>query len=516
MIKIFDTTLRDGEQAPGYSMNLQEKLEMARQLERLGVDIIEAGFPVASPDDFEAVREIAGRVEHATVAGLCRAVKKDIDRTWEAVREARHPRIHIVLATSDLHLEYKLNATRAQVLATAEEMVAYAKTLCEDVEFSAEDAMRSDPAYLAEVFTAVIRAGATTVSVPDTVGYAVPEEITAMFRYLKAHVPGIEEVCLSVHCHNDLGLAVANSLAAVEAGAGQVECTVNGIGERAGNAALEAVVMAIATRKDKLDAETAIKTVEISSASKLLSTITGVAVPPNQPIVGQNAFAHEAGIHQHGMMKNPLTYQILSPESVGIRRQSSMVLGKHSGRHAFEEYLTELGYTLAPDRMNEAFERFKLLADRKKTITDRDIDALMRTRALEFPETYELLTFVVNSGSNISATACVKVRRGEEILERVAFGEGPVDAAFKAIDKIVKLGITLVSFDIHAVTEGEDALGQVTVKLQFPDGEVVTGRGLTPDIFESSIKAYLAAINKYLAEKPEEALGGASWRSGKS
>ena len=500
-IKILDTTLRDGEQAPGYSMNLQEKLEMARQLERLGVDIIEAGFPVASPDDFEAVHRIAREIETSTVAGLCRAVEKDIDRTWQAVKEAKHPRIHIVLATSDIHLKYKLGATREEVLATAAKSVAYAKTLCDDVEFSAEDAMRTDPAYLASVFAAVIQAGAGTVSVPDTVGYALPDEITERIGYLREHVEGIEGVTLSIHCHNDLGLAVANSLAAVRAGAGQVECTVNGIGERAGNASLEEIVMALATRKDTIGVETNIKTVEISRTSKLLTTITGVAVPPNKPIVGQNAFAHEAGIHQHGMLKNPLTYQILSPESVGIRRESSMVLGKHSGRHAFEEYLSELGYTLTPDKMTEAFERFKVIADRKKTITDRDIDALMRTRAIEFPETYELLTFVVNSGSNISATACVKVRRGEEILERVAYGEGPVDAAFKAIDKIVKLGITLVGFDIHAVTEGEDALGQVTVKLQFPDGEVVTGRGLTPDIFESSIKAYLAAINKYLAER---------------
>ena len=375
-IKIFDTTLRDGEQSPGCSMNLSEKIEMARQLEKLGVDIMEAGFAIASPMESESIRSISRTVTRCTVASLARCTKSDIDAAWEAVKEARHPRLHVFLATSDIHLEHKLHMTREQVLGRIPEMVAYAKSFCEDIEFSAEDASRSDREFLAQCYSGAVSAGATTLNVPDTVGYATPEEMKDLITYLRAHVEGIEKADISVHCHNDLGMAVANSLASVRAGATQVECTVNGIGERSGNASLEEVVMALRTRRAYYEAETGIHTDQIYPSSRLLSSITGVPVSPTKPVVGANAFAHEAGIHQHGVLSNALTYEIMTPSDIGIPR-NTMVLGKHSGRHALNERLLSLGYELNEEELDQVFSRFKALADSKKDLTDSDIEALV-------------------------------------------------------------------------------------------------------------------------------------------
>lgn len=493
-IQIFDTTLRDGEQSPGCSMNIHEKLEMARQLERLGVDVIEAGFPIASPEDFESVKIIAQEVRSCRIAGLCRAVKGDIDCAWEALRDHPDPLLHVFLATSDIHLEAKLHKTREEVLAQVKEMVAYARALCPNVEFSAEDASRSDREYLVQVFDAAQEAGAGVLNIPDTVGYAAPAEMEELVRYVKTHLKNPDKVLLSVHCHNDLGMAVANSLAGMQGGADQIECTVNGIGERAGNAALEEIVMAVATRPQLYGCQTGIHTRQIYRTSKLLSTITGVPVPPNKAIVGVNAFAHESGIHQHGVMNNRLTYEILSPESVGIY-QNRMVLGKHSGRHAFEERLDQLGYRLPEAVLEKSFEKFKALADRKKIVTDRDLEALVSSSRYQIAETYTLESFVINSGTVISATAVVKLLKDGESKEHVARGEGPIDAAFKAIDRIVKQSFPLKNYAIQSVTEGEDALGEVVVKI-LKDDEIITGRGLSTDIIEASIRAYLNAINK--------------------
>ena len=493
-IQIFDTTLRDGEQSPGCSMNIHEKLELARQLERLGVDVIEAGFPIASPEDFESVKIIAQEVRSCRIAGLCRAVKGDIDCAWQALQGHPDPLLHVFLATSDIHLEAKLHKTREEVLAQVKEMVAYARALCPNVEFSAEDASRSDRDYLVQVFEAAQEAGAGVLNIPDTVGYAAPAEMEELVRYVKAHLKNPDKVVLSVHCHNDLGMAVANSLAGMQGGAGQIECTVNGIGERAGNAALEEIVMAIRTRSQLYGCQTGVQTRQIYRTSKLLSTITGVSVPPNKAIVGDNAFAHESGIHQHGVMNNRLTYEILPPESVGIY-QNRMVLGKHSGRHAFEERLDQLGYRLPEAVLEKSFEKFKALADRKKIVTDRDLEALVSSSRYQIAETYTLESFVINSGTVISATAVVKLLKDGESKEHVARGEGPIDAAFKAIDRIVKQSFPLKNYAIQSVTEGEDALGEVVVKILRGD-EIITGRGLSTDIIEASIRAYLNAFNK--------------------
>lgn len=496
MIKILDTTLRDGEQSPGCSMNLQEKLEMAQQLERLGVDIIEAGFPTTSPEDFEAVRQIAALVRGCTVTGLTRAVRADIQRTFEALREAADPMIHIVLATSDLHMAEKLHMTRAQVLERISESVSFARSLCPKVEFSAEDASRSDRAFLVEACNTAIRAGACTVDITDTVGYATPGEFGDLIRYVKENLCD-PAVTIAVHCHDDLGMAVANSIAGIAAGATQVEGTINGIGERAGNTALEEVIMALYARRDSLPGQTRVNTRQLYRTSKLLSTIIGVKLPPNKAIVGKNAFAHEAGIHQHGMMQNRSTYEIVHPEDVGIY-QTQMVLGKHSGKHAFAERVAELGYTLSQQAIDATFERFKALADRKKDITDKDIEAIVAQAGQLLHESYALHSFVVNSGTVISATAVVKLTHDGREYEHVARGEGPIDAAFKAIDRIVKQDYRLKNYGIQAVTEGVDALGEVVVKIE-REGQTVTGRGLSPDIIEASIKAYLNAINKAIA-----------------
>lgn len=496
-LRVFDTTLRDGEQSPGCSMNLQEKLEVAARLEALRVDVIEAGFAISSPDDFEAVRSIAEAVKDCRVASLARAVEKDIDRAWEAVSGAAMPYIHVFLATSPIHMEHKLRMTPDEVLRRAVESVTHARRLCPEVEFSAEDATRSDWDFLVEVFSAVIAAGATTINVPDTVGYIVPQEMSELITYLKKRVKGIEDVILSVHCHNDLGLAAANSLAAVKAGADQVECTLNGIGERAGNASLEEIIMALRTKKDFFGVETSIDTKHIYRASKTLSGIIGVAPAPTKPIIGANAFAHEAGIHQHGVLAERTTYEIMRPEDIGIP-SNKMVLGKHSGRHAFEDRLNALGFSLSKEELDTTFEQFKILADRKKVVNDDDIVALAGDQSLEIGDGYQIVRFVVNSGSTIPATAAIKLRRGDEEREEASTGDGPINAAYNAIDRIVDVCFELTDYSIRSITEGDDALGEAVVKLKRGD-ELVTGRGLSTDIIEASIKAYINGVNKLAA-----------------
>ncbi len=500
-ITIFDTTLRDGEQSPGCSMNLQEKLEIAARLAALRVDVIEAGFAISSLDDFEAVKTIAQTVQGCTIASLARAVPKDIDRAWEAVQYAKKPRIHVFLATSPIHMKHKLKMTEQEVLAKAADMVAYAKRLCDDIEFSAEDATRSDKDFLVSVFNAAIAAGAKTINVPDTVGYTTPEEMHALIRYLKTHVVGIDAVTISVHCHNDLGMAVANTLAAIQAGATQAECTLNGIGERAGNASLEELALALHTRRAFFDAESSIDTRQIYRASKTLASIIGVTPSPNKPIIGANAFAHEAGIHQHGVLSERSTYEIMLPEDIGIPA-NKMVLGKHSGRHAFEDRLKEIGFDLKPEELDKAFDQFKQVADRKKVVSDDDIAALVSDAAFEIGDGYQIVRFVVNSGSTIPATAAIKLRHEEQETEEASTGDGPINAAFNAIDRIVNTEFELIDYAIRSITEGEDALGEAIVKLKRGD-EVVTGRGLSTDIIEASIKAYLSGINKLVVKRSE-------------
>ena len=497
-IRIFDTTLRDGEQSPGCSMNLTEKIEMARQLEKLGVDVIEAGFAIASPMDHKSVQTIAAAVSNCTVASLARCTKGDIDAAWDAVKEAKHPRIHVFLATSDIHMEYKLKMTREQVLERISSMVAYAKSFCDDIEFSAEDASRSDRAFLAQCYTNAVAAGATTLNVPDTVGYSTPQEMAELIAYLREHVEGIEKTDISVHCHDDLGMAVANTLACIKAGATQVECTVNGIGERAGNASLEEIVMALHTRRDFYEAETGINTRQIYNSSKLLSNITGVPIPTSMAIVGANAFAHESGIHQHGVISNAQTYEIMKSTDVGIP-QNTMVLGKHSGKHALREKLASMGYELDDQEMENVFARFKDLADKKKNITGSDIEALVLHRRNAFIGTCKLLGHVVNTGHGVPNTSYIKLQRGDEVLEDVAIGTGPLDASFQAINRMLGMeDIRLESFSLNAVTDGEDAVGEAVVKLEDKNGATYTGTGLSTDIIESSIRAYVNGINKMM------------------
>ncbi|MDR0568255.1 MAG: 2-isopropylmalate synthase [Spirochaetaceae bacterium] len=494
IIDVFDTTLRDGEQAPGCSMNLPEKLEVARRLERLGVTVIEAGFPASSPGDLASVKSIADAVKNCTVAGLCRSLEKDIDAAREALAGAAHPRIHLFLATSPLHMEYKLKMTPDQVLEQTASAVKYAKTFCEDVEFSAEDAFRSDPDFVCKVFGAAIRAGAGTVNFPDTVGYAMPEEFGQRIRYVKDRTPGIENARLSVHCHNDLGLAVANSIAAVLNGADQVECTINGLGERAGNASLEEIVMGLRVRRDFLKADTRIDISQIYAVSRLVSQVTGVKVPLNKAIVGANAFAHEAGIHQHGVLANPATYEIMTPESIGIPK-NRMVLGKHSGKHAFEERLKELGLSLECPALETAFARFKALADKKKVVSDPDIEVLILGAESSAQETYTLDGWVVNSSSAFSSMSTIRLRRKNgEVSEQASVGHGPIDAAFKAINQIIRKEPELEHYEQRAITGGEDAQGETMVRISW-EGRRRNGRGVSTDVIESSIKAYLAAIN---------------------
>lgn len=499
-VKIFDTTLRDGEQTPGVNLNIQEKLEIARQLEKLGVDVMEAGFAIASPGDFEAVKAVAGEIKNATVASLCRAVPKDIDRAWEAVQNAVSPRIHTFIATSDIHMRHKLKMSEDEVLERAVDMVKYAKKYCSDVEFSAEDAGRSRPEFLYRIFEAVIKAGATCINIPDTVGYTTPAEFGGLIKGVVQNVKGIEKIDVSVHCHNDLGMAVANTLAALENGATQVECTINGLGERAGNASLEEVVMALNTRKNYFQFEHGIDTTQIYRTSKLVSSLTGILVQPNKAVVGANAFAHESGIHQHGVLNEKSTYEIMTPESIGLS-QNKMVLGKLSGKHAFEERLKEMGYTLDKEAIAKAFEKFKELADKKKVVLDDDIQALVEERVSQIPETYHLLSFQTSSGNKVVATATVEIQKEDSTITEAATGDGPIDAAFNAIERAVGLGLSLEDYSLRAVTGGKDALGEVTVKVSADSAKTFVGRGISTDIIEASIKAYMNAINRLMVER---------------
>lgn len=498
-IKIFDTTLRDGEQSPGCSMNLKEKIEMAKQLERMKVDVIEAGFAISSPGDFVSVKAIAETIKDCSVASLARTTPEDIDRAWEALIDAADPRIHTFIATSPLHMEHKLLMTPDEVYERAVAMVGRASKYTSNVEFSAEDATRSDLTFLARVIEGVIKAGATTVNLPDTVGYTTPDEHYEFFMKLRELAPSMDKITISAHCHNDLGLGVANSLAAIKAGVTQIECTINGIGERAGNAAMEEVVMALHTRKDILQADSKIETTEIMRSSSLLSRITGVKVQPNKAIVGENAFAHEAGIHQHGVMKNRETYEIMTPASVGLNK-NNMVLGKHSGKHAFKDKLVELGYDLSAEEVTVAFEKFKVLADKKKKVYDQDIEALIAKEAVQVPKTYGLESFVINSGNTITSTAVIQVLKEGKIIEKVARGDGPVDAAFKAINKIVGMELKLDDYKLNSVTEGEDAQGDALVRILDESDKKYTGRGLSTDVIEASIYAYINAVNKMIYE----------------
>ena len=498
-IKIFDTTLRDGEQSPGCSMNLSEKIEVARQLETLGVDIIEAGFAIASPGDAAAIAAIANTVKDSTICSLARATTKDIDAAYGAIKHAASARIHTFIATSPIHMQYKLKMEPDAVLQRAGEMVAYAKKYVSDVEFSAEDATRTDLDFLCRVVDVAIKNGATTINLPDTVGYTTPEEYASRIRYVMEHVPGVENITLSCHNHNDLGMAVANSLAGIEAGIRQVECTLNGIGERAGNASLEEIVMALKTRKDYFDMDTRIDTTQIYRSCRMIQTITGVPVAPTKPIIGANAFAHESGIPQHGVLNNKQTYEIMTPESVGIPK-NAIVLGKHSGRHAFEARLKELGYTLDQEKLDKAFEKFKVLADKKKVIKDRDLEALIGVVPVSGPVRYSLKQYVINSGNTISTTAVVKLTKGDKEFERAALSDGPINASFAAIDKITGLDIELEDYQLRALTDGQDAQSEAIVKIVIGNNKdtVITGRGISVDIVEASIKAYINGINKYL------------------
>jgi 2-isopropylmalate synthase len=501
-VTIFDTTLRDGEQSPGASMNPAEKLRLARQLGKLGVDAIEAGFPAASPGDFEAVKLIAKEIRNVQVTALARASDKDVDRAWEAIREAAHPRIHTFIATSDIHLEHKLKMTRAQVLEAAVKAVRTAKRYTDNVEFSAEDGSRSDKDFLCHIFGAVIEAGATTVNLPDTVGYALPDEFTQLVSYILHNTPNIDQAILSIHCHDDLGLATANTLAALKAGARQAEVTINGIGERAGNTSLEEVVMGLYTRKDQLGLTTRIHTEEIHHTSRLVSMVTGIVVQPNKAVVGANAFAHEAGIHQDGVLKNRMTYEIMEPQTVGLAR-NRLILGKHSGRHAFKQKLAELGYDLKTEELDHLFKKFKELADKRKELLDEDIEVLVAEEILRVPDVYQLHYLNVVSGTVAVPTATVKLKiRGVE-AQGAGFGVGPIDATFNTIAKMTGTRSQLVRFSVNSISGGMDAQGEVTVRLQ-ENGLVALGKGADPDIITASAKAYVNGLNRleYLKNNP--------------
>jgi len=503
---IFDTTLRDGEQSPGCSMNLQEKLTLARQLARLGVDVIEAGFPIASPGDLEAVRAIAREVRDPAICALARTSAADIEHAQEALAEAARPRIHTFIATSDIHLRHKLHMSREQVLEEVDRAVRQARRYVDDVEFSAEDATRSDPDFLVEVFRTALEAGASTLNVPDTVGYTTPAEYIELIRFLREHIPGSERAVFSLHCHDDLGLAVANSLAAIRAGARQVECTVNGIGERAGNTAMEEVVMALKTRPDVYGGvDTGVVTTEIYPTSRLLSSITGVSVQPNKAIVGDNAFAHEAGIHQDGVLKHQQTYEIMTPQSIG-RPSNELVLGKHSGRHAFRERLRELGFELGPDELLAAFQRFKALADKKKTVYNEDLEAIVADAVMQADDRYQLGELSIVSGTFAAPHATVELSVDGERRKTEASGTGPVDAVFRAIADLTETKSELIRYQVNAITAGMDAQGEVSVTLS-EDGRRVIGHGAHTDILVASAKAYVHALNKLEWHKQRHAPG---------
>ncbi len=497
---IFDTTLRDGEQAAGGSLNVQEKLEIARQLEKLGVDVIEAGFPVTSPGDFEAVRLISEKVRKPSICALMHANFKAIDESWKAIKKAANPRIHVVLSSSDIHLFYQLRKSREQILEMSRETVKHARKYTDNIEFSAMDASRTEPAFIYQLLKAVIDAGASTVNIPDTVGYAMPQQWATVIEGIFKNVPNIDKAVVSTHCHNDLGLAVANSLAAIKAGARQVEGCINGIGERAGNAALEEIVMAIKTRSDFYNLTTRIDTKQIYRTSRLVSDLTGFPVQPNKAVVGGNAFRHSSGLHVDGLLKESSTYEIMDPRSVGIPSHS-IVLGKTSGRHAFREHLSELGYTLNEEDLNKAFTAFKELADKKKDITDRDIESLVAEEQRTVSEEYHLDRLQVTCGDRGIPTAAVRLIGPDgKSLEDAALGTGPVDAVYKAINRLVTVPNQLTEFSVKSITEGIDAIGEVLIRIE-SEGVTYTGRGADTDIIVSSAKAYINALNRLLAAR---------------
>jgi 2-isopropylmalate synthase len=500
-IKIFDTTLRDGEQSPGASMNLHEKMEIAQALVDLGVDVIEAGFPIASPGDFESVREVAASIRGAAICGLARCNDADIDRAWEALKHAEQPRIHVFLATSAIHREFKLKMTREEIIDRAVAGVKRAAGYCDDVEFSPEDAARTEQDFLCQVVEAAIQAGATTVNIPDTVGYATPVHMGRVIARLVERVPNIDRAVISVHCHNDLGLAVANSLAAVENGAGQIECTINGIGERAGNCSLEEVVMAIRTRSDFYHCETGINTRRLVPSSRLVSAITGIEVQRNKAIVGRNAFAHEAGIHQDGMLKEPSTYEIMRPEDVGLAK-TDLVLGKHSGRAALADRAKALGFRLTGEQLQTVFEEFKKLADKKKEIYDGDIAALIEQQIHGVPqEEWSLVSFQVTSGTGIAPHVRLTLRRGgEDHTEELSAGDGPIDAVFWAAEKITGIKLVCKDFHVRSATIGRDAQGEANLEVEH-EGETFRGRGVSTDTVEATVKAILNAVNRIVMTK---------------
>ena len=504
-VLIFDTTLRDGEQSPGCSMNIAEKLEVARALQVLKVDIIEAGFPIASPGDFESVKAVAGEITSCIVAGLARCLEQDIVRAAEAIKPAAKPRIHVFCATSEIHRQYKLKRAKEEILKMSVDCTRLAKGFCQDVEFSPEDASRTEWDFLVDVVAAVIEAGATTVNIPDTVGYAMPAEFGDLIRHLKAKVPNIDKAVISVHCHNDLGLAVANSLAAVRAGAGQIECTINGLGERAGNAALEELVMAIQTRQDFLGVRTGINTRKIWPTSRLVASVTGLNIQRNKAVVGENAFAHEAGIHQHGVISHRETYEIMKPEDIGIPA-SRLVLGKHSGRHAFKQRTEALGYSLTGEQIDLAFEKFKKLADKKKEVFDEDIEALIDEQIEQIAETWSLSGVQTTAGSSTIPTATVTLVKEGQAVTDAATGDGPVDAVYEAIQRITGVKPRLTDYSLRAITSGKDAQGEVTIEVE-QNGRRFRARGVSTDIVEASARAYLAAVNRAIAHKQNAGRG---------
>ncbi len=499
-IIIFDTTLRDGEQSPGASLNIHEKVQIAHQLAKLKVDIIEAGFPVASDGDFQAVTAVAKEISDCAVAALARATYGDIDCAWDAVKHAKNPRIHTFIATSDIHLKYKLKRSKEDVLKAAVAAVKRAKGYTPNVEFSAEDATRSNRDFLCRIVEAVIDAGATTVNIPDTVGYIIPAEYADLISELINRVPNIDKTVLSVHCHNDLGLAVANSLAAACAGVRQIECTINGLGERAGNASLEEIAMSIKTRSDFLGLSSKINTQQIYKTSRMVSNLTGMMVQRNKAIVGENAFAHESGIHQDGFLKEKTTYEIMTPESIGLAK-SLLVLGKHSGRHAFRDRLQNLGYELDDDEINKAFKLFKELADKKKDIFDEDLMTLIDDEVLIVPQTFILQNWHISGGSDKVPQAIIKLLYNGKLIHDAASGDGPVDAVFKTIDRLTRIPGKLLNYSVRSITRGKDAIGEVRVKIGLQDGRTVFGKGASTDIIEAGAKAYLHAINRAIHEK---------------
>ncbi len=500
-IHIFDTTLRDGEQSPGASMAVEQKLEAAKLLAGMGVDIIEAGFPISSPKQFEAVKLIAETVEGPTIAGLARALEKDITTCYKALKPAVKKRIHTFIATSDIHMKHKLKKSKDEVLKLATNAVGLARSMVDDVEFSAEDATRSEWEFLKDIYTAVIEAGATTINVPDTVGYTIPDEFAELIRYLIKNVPGIKDVIISVHCHNDLGLATANTLIALSVGARQAEVAVNGLGERAGNASFEEVVMSLKTRPNFFNLKTDIVTEHIHHLSKTLISFTGIPVQPNKAIVGENAFAHEAGIHQDGMIKNRMTYEIMTPQSIG-RQKSTLVLGRHSGKHGLSTRLHELGYILNDDDFDRVYDRFLKLADKKKEIFNEDLNALIEEELKILPQVFTLVYFSVVTGNKVIPTATVKLRKNEKEMQEAATGDGPVDAVYRAIEKITDTPIKLISYSINAVTHGKDAMGSVTISVE-RNNEIYRGHGVATDVIEASALALLNAINRILQNNLE-------------